>query len=89
MDDAVSTAKLDYDSISSIGITNQRETTVVWNKTTGIPVSNAIVWQDRRTSSFIDTLKENYNLIKDKTGLIPDPYFSASKIKWILAFPLE
>ncbi len=84
MDDAISSAELDYNSINAIGITNQRETTIVWNKRTGMPIYNAIVWQDRRTSSFIDTLKENYNLINDKTGLIPDPYFSAPKIKWIL-----
>lgn len=72
--------------IVSIGITNQRETIVVWNKTTGIPVYNAIVWQCRRTSEICDKLKkENFNIeIKNKTGLIVDAYFSATKIKWIL-----
>jgi glycerol kinase len=74
------------DQIASIGITNQRETTIVWNKHTGQPVYNAIVWQCRRTSDMIGELKakglEEY--IKDKTGLIPDAYFSGTKIKWIL-----
>ncbi len=74
------------DQIASIGITNQRETTIVWNKHTGQPVYNAIVWQCRRTSDMIGELKakglEDY--IKDKTGLIPDAYFSGTKIKWIL-----
>ncbi len=75
-----------WDEIYGIGITNQRETTVVWDRKTGTPIYNAIVWQCRRTS---DYCKELYNsgyqkLIKEKTGLILDPYFSASKIKWIL-----
>ncbi len=72
--------------IASIGITNQRETTIVWNKRTGQPVYNAIVWQCRRTSDIIDALKEKgYEAyIKDTTGLIPDAYFSGTKIKWIL-----
>lgn len=72
--------------IASIGITNQRETTIVWNKNTGHPVYNAIVWQCRRTSEMIDDLKEKglEAYIKDKTGLIPDAYFSGTKIKWIL-----
>ncbi|MDD3172733.1 MAG: glycerol kinase GlpK [Herbinix sp.] len=74
------------DEIASIGITNQRETTIVWNKKTGQPVYNAIVWQCRRTSDIINDLKargqEAY--IKDRTGLIPDAYFSGTKIKWIL-----
>jgi glycerol kinase len=72
--------------IASIGITNQRETTIVWNKSTGQPVYNAIVWQCRRTSDMIEELKskgyETY--IKEHTGLIPDAYFSGTKIKWIL-----
>ena len=72
--------------IASIGISNQRETTIVWNKKTGQPVYNAIVWQCRRTSDMIEELRarglESY--IKDKTGLIPDAYFSGTKIKWIL-----
>ena len=72
--------------IAAIGITNQRETVVVWDKNTGKPISNAIVWQCRRTAQAIDELKEKgyAELIRQKTGLIPDAYFSASKIKWIL-----
>ena len=72
----------------SIGITNQRETTILWDKTTGIPVHNAIVWQDRRTADFCNDLKNNQDydyekIIQDKTGLLIDPYFSASKINWL------
>jgi glycerol kinase len=72
--------------IASIGITNQRETTIVWDKRTGIPIYNAIVWQCRRTSNMIDELKNKGldTYIKEKTGLIPDAYFSGTKIKWIL-----
>ncbi|MBP3423073.1 MAG: glycerol kinase GlpK [Clostridia bacterium] len=71
--------------IAAIGITNQRETTIVWDKKTGKPVYNAIVWQCRRTADEIERLKEGYGeLIRQKTGLIPDAYFSASKVKWIL-----
>ena len=72
--------------IAAIGITNQRETTVVWNKRTGKPVYNAIVWQCRRTADQCDRLRDaGYtNLIRQKTGLIIDPYFSATKIRWIL-----
>ena len=71
--------------IVSIGITNQRETTVIWDKTTGLPVYHAIVWQSRQTSSIVQKLKEDglEPQIKEKTGLLLDPYFSASKIKWI------
>ena len=74
------------EEISAIGITNQRETTVVWNKNTGQPIYNAIVWQCRRTADMIDELKEKGlgPYIKETTGLIPDAYFSATKIKWIL-----
>jgi len=74
------------EEISAIGITNQRETTVVWNKNTGQPIYNAIVWQCRRTADMIDELKEKglEPYIKETTGLIPDAYFSATKIKWIL-----
>ena len=73
--------------IDSIGITNQRETTVVWNRETGVPVCNAIVWQCRRTADIIEELAGDPAIAQEitrKTGLIPDPYFSASKIKWIL-----
>ena len=71
--------------IVSIGITNQRETTIIWDKTTGLPVYHAIVWQSRQTSDIVNKLKEDglEPLIKEKTGLLLDPYFSASKIKWI------
>ena len=72
--------------IAAIGITNQRETTIVWDKTTGEPVYNAIVWQCRRTADKIDALSAaGYeNMIREKTGLVPDAYFSATKIAWIL-----
>src|SRR5690242_3035541 len=72
--------------IAAIGITNQRETAVVWDKATGKPVMNAIVWQDRRTAAFCDQLKsEGWEpKIKEKTGLVIDAYFSGTKVKWIL-----
>ena len=72
--------------IAGIGITNQRETTIVWDRETGVPVYNAIVWQDRRTAGFCNELKERglEKTITDKTGLIIDAYFSATKIRWIL-----
>ena len=72
--------------ILTIGITNQRETTILWNKKTGKPVYNAIVWQDRRTAEFCKKLKtkKKEKIINKKTGLLIDPYFSATKIKWIL-----
>lgn len=73
-------------NIAGIGITNQRETTIVWDRQTGEPVYNAIVWQDRRTAEYCDSLKNEGKLpyIKEKTGLIIDAYFSATKVKWIL-----
>lgn len=71
--------------IVAIGVTNQRETVVAWNPKTGRPVSNAIVWQDRRTAKLVDHLRENFlNDIVEKTGLIPDSYFSSTKIWWML-----
>ena len=72
--------------IITIGITNQRETTILWDKNTGKPVYNAIVWQDRRTNRICENLKKRKleNLFRKKTGLFIDPYFSATKIKWIL-----
>lgn len=75
-----------YENIDSIGITNQRETTIVWDRNTGEPVYNAIVWQCRRTAETCDKLKaDGYDsFFKEKTGLLIDPYFSATKIKWIL-----
>lgn len=73
-------------NIAAIGITNQRETTILWDKRTGKPVYNAIVWQCRRTANICDDLKEQgyEKLIKEKTGLVIDAYFSGTKIKWIL-----
>jgi glycerol kinase len=73
-------------TIQGIGITNQRETTILWDRQTGKPVHHAIVWQDRRTSSYCDQLKEEgkAGLIQEKTGLVIDAYFSGSKIKWLL-----
>ena len=71
-------------NIKALGITNQRETTVCWDKRTGEPVYNAIVWQDRRTENYCKKIKKNEKLIRKKTGLFLDPYFSATKIKWII-----
>ena len=73
-------------NIAAIGITNQRETTIVWNKRTGKPICNAIVWQCRRTASYCDKLRDAgmVDTIREKTGLVIDPYFSATKIRWIL-----
>lgn len=84
--EAMVIAGISANDIDSIGITNQRETTIVWNKKTGKPVYNAIVWQCRRTSDRIDRLVEEgmSDVIRQKTGLVPDAYFSASKIEWIL-----
>ena len=78
--------KISAEDIGGIGITNQRETTVVWDKATGEPVYNAIVWQCRRTSETVDALIENGygDMIRAKTGLVPDAYFSGTKLKWIL-----
>ena len=84
--EAITKAGLESVNIAAIGITNQRETTLVWNKKTGKPVYNAIVWQDRRTADFCDKLKSDGHSSKilEKTGLIIDAYFSATKIRWIL-----
>ena len=75
-----------YENIAAIGITNQRETTIIWDRATGEPIYNAIVWQCRRTSSMVDEIvKKGYgDMIKARTGLVPDAYFSGSKIAWIL-----
>ncbi len=75
---------IDAHAISCVGITNQRETCLIWDKITGKPISNAIVWQCRRTASQIDNLVQFSAVIRNKTGLIPDAYFSASKIAWLL-----
>ena len=84
--EAIVKAGLSPKDIAALGITNQRETTIVWDKQTGKPVYNAIVWQDRRTAHYCDELKKagNEKLIQEKTGLMVDAYFSATKIKWIL-----
>ncbi|MEO1654969.1 MAG: glycerol kinase GlpK, partial [Bacteroidota bacterium] len=84
--EVIAKANLQSEQIAAIGITNQRETTIVWDKKTGEPVYPAIVWQDRRTAAFCDQLRESgkSELIRDKTGLVIDAYFSATKINWIL-----
>ena len=84
--EAVAKAGIRMKQIVGIGITNQRETTVVWDRSTGKPICNSIVWQDRRTATFCDELKAANmgDIIKQKTGLVIDAYFSASKLKWIL-----
>lgn len=84
--DVLRSTNVDVNAIAGIGITNQRETTIVWNKNTGKTLYNAIVWQDRRTSAFCQELKDagKESLFVEKTGLLVDPYFSATKIKWIL-----
>ena len=84
--EAITKAGLESSDIAAIGITNQRETTVVWDRKTGKPVHKAIVWQDRRTSGYCDQLKNEGHsaMIQQKTGLIIDAYFSATKVKWIL-----
>ncbi|HQV86306.1 MAG TPA: glycerol kinase GlpK [Chitinophagaceae bacterium] len=86
MAEAVAKANINMKQIAGIGITNQRETTVVWDKSSGQPIYNAIVWQDRRTASDCDKLKSAgwAETIQQKTGLIIDAYFSATKLKWIL-----
>lgn len=86
MTEAVTSLGLGGADIAAIGITNQRETTIVWDAATGKPICNAIVWQDRRTSEYCDSLKEAglTEMIRSKTGLIIDAYFSGTKIRWIL-----
>ena len=84
--ETITKAELNAESIAAIGITNQRETTVIWDRETGNPIHNAIVWQDRRTAEFCSDLKEKgfEDMVKEKTGLLLDAYFSGTKIKWIL-----
>ena len=86
MTEVIAKANVKLGSIKGIGITNQRETTVVWNRKTGKPICNAIVWQDRRTAAYCKSIAEKGldKLIQQKTGLLIDAYFSASKINWIL-----
>ena len=84
--DALSRAGASSSDIAAIGITNQRETTIVWDRKTGEPIHNAIVWQDRRTAGFCDKLRaDGYdNLVQEKTGLVIDAYFSGTKVNWLL-----
>lgn len=84
--EAMSSLGINGTKVSGIGITNQRETTIVWDRSTGEPIYNAIVWQDRRTSEYCDELKEkgHAEVISKKTGLVVDAYFSGTKVKWIL-----
>ena len=86
MQEVMTQEKIDGKDIEAIGITNQRETTVVWDKDTGKPIYNAIVWQCRRTAEIVDDLVSRglREKIREKTGLVPDAYFSGTKIKWIL-----
>ncbi len=83
---ALSAASLSAGDIAAIGITNQRETTVIWDRATGEPIHNAIVWQDRRTADICRQLREDgaEEMVTAKTGLVVDPYFSGTKIAWIL-----
>ena len=86
IDKAISQAGIRPHEIAAVGITNQRETTVIWDRKTGKPVYNAIVWQDRRTADFCETLKKKgcNKIFRSKTGLVIDPYFSGTKIRWML-----
>ncbi len=85
-EEALRSADVRAADVAAIGVTNQRETTIVWERSTGQPIHNAIVWQDRRTADAIEALKASGHeaLVRDKTGLVPDAYFSASKIAWLL-----
>ncbi|HSO76715.1 MAG TPA: FGGY family carbohydrate kinase, partial [Blastocatellia bacterium] len=84
--EALADAGLRPRDVAAIGITNQRETTIVWDRETGEPVHNAIVWQDRRTASFCDKLRADghESMIQQRTGLMIDAYFSGSKVRWLL-----
>ncbi len=86
IEEAMQKANLDKSRVAAIGITNQRETTVIWDRDTGKPIHNAIVWQDRRTADFCSQLKQDQHedRIREKTGLCLDPYFSGTKLRWIL-----
>ena len=77
-------SEIDLNDVVTCGITNQRETTLIWDKETGKPIYNAIVWQDRRTTDICSNYKDHESMIQSKTGLVLDPYFSATKIRWIL-----
>ena len=84
--EALSRANLTTDQIAAVGVTNQRETTIIWDKKTGRPVYNAIVWQDRRTADYCRQLKKDgiEEMVTKKTGLRLDPYFAGTKVRWIL-----
>jgi glycerol kinase len=84
--EAITKAKISTGEVAAIGITNQRETTVIWDRRTGQPIHNAIVWQDRRTAQFCDQLKRegHADRVQAKTGLVIDAYFSGSKVRWLL-----
>src|SRR5688572_13720181 len=84
--EAMAKAGVSAAGVAGIGITNQRETTIVWDRATGKPIHNAIVWQDRRTADACAALRDKGHeaIVTDKTGLVLDPYFSASKIAWLL-----
>jgi glycerol kinase len=82
--DVLRDARLTANEVASIGITNQRETTVLWDRATGEPIHNAIVWQDRRTSAFCQQHQDRNDWLNQRTGLLLDPYFSATKIAWLL-----
>ena len=84
--EVIAKAGITAEDVAAIGIANQRETTIIWDRETGFPVYNAIVWQDRRTADYCEELKtKGYaSLIQQKTGLVIDAYFSATKIRWIL-----
>ncbi len=84
--EAVEKAGIQQGDLAAIGITNQRETTILWDRETGEPVYNAIVWQDRRTSAICDKLTADglASMFHQKTGLVIDPYFSGTKVKWLL-----
>ncbi len=84
INDLLAKTNLTYANIDSIGLTNQRETTIIWDKKTGMPVYNALVWQSRQSAYICDALADKTQLVREKTGLIINPYFSASKIRFIL-----
>jgi glycerol kinase len=84
--EAVRNAAIDLKALMGVGIANQRETTIVWDRQSGEPIANAIVWQDRRTASRCEELKQvgAESLVRERTGLVVDPYFSGTKIAWLL-----
>ena len=86
MENVVNKADIEWSDIEALGITNQRETTILWDKNTGRPIHNAIVWQCRRTADIVDRLVQDglSGHIRRTTGLVPDAYFSGTKIKWLL-----